>query len=76
MEGVEVFLFFSAIWSYVKENEKKLFKFQDIKTSKIKKSNFVRILETKIQEKFAKIREQFVGGVAFRNLGFHRVSSY
>ncbi len=51
--------------SHVNENEKKIVKIQNLKISKIRNSNFVRILETKIQEKFQKIRERFVGGVAF-----------
>ena len=51
----------APIGSHVNENEKNSLKF---KISKIRESNFVRILETKIQEKFQKIRERFVGGVA------------
>ncbi len=46
---------------------KKFVKIQDLKISKHQKSNFVRILESKIQEMFEKIQKRFVGGVAFYN---------
>ncbi len=39
--------------------------FEKYKISKIGKSNFVRMLRTKIQDKFEKIWSQFVEGVAF-----------
>ncbi len=48
-----------------KEKEKKMFKFKISIFQKSEKSNFVRILETKIQETFEKVQEGFVGGVAF-----------
>ena len=54
------------------KTKKKIVKIQNLKISKIRKSNFVRILETKIQEKFQKIQDRFVGGVAFCNFGSHR----
>ncbi len=38
-----------------------IIKIQDIKISKIWKGNFVRILETKIQEKFEKIQKVICG---------------
>ena len=53
-----IFFYFPAIWSHVKENENNSLKF---KISKFRKSNFVRVLETKIigywvLEKFGKFR--------------------
>ena len=61
VEGVAFCNFGSHIGSHVNENEKKIVKIQNLKISKIRKSNFVIIFETKIQEKFQKIRERFVG---------------
>ena len=46
-----------------------------LKISNLKKpkNNFVRILETKLQEKFDKIHKRFVGGVVFCNFGSHMI---
>ncbi len=73
MEGVLVCFNFPAMRSHVKGNRKKIIKIQDLKISNIRKSNFARILEKNIQDKFDKIQDWFVGGVAFYNFGSNSV---
>ena len=58
VEGVAIL---APIGSHINKNEKNV----KIKTLKNSKRNFVRILETKFRRRFQKIRERFVGGVAF-----------
>ena len=64
---------FAALWSHVKENEKESLKCNSLKVQNSEKSNVAKILETKFQEKFEKIRERYVGVVKFCKFVSHRV---